>query len=371
MKKNIKIILGVVVLIIVVVLVAVFYKPASKGPIKIGVILPLTGDIADIGQGQKNAIELAFEQLKDSNIQLIFEDDRLQINDDVTAAQKLINVDKVDALIGPSWSGAALAVAPIAESNKTLLISPSASTPSLTTAGDYVFRVFPSDDAPVKMVADFAFNNLEVKKAAVLYDLANDSFAQEKNYIKSEFEKLGGKIVIEESFKTKDKDFKTQLLKIKNSEAAIVFFSAWPAETGIFLKQAKELNLKQSFISLDTVVEDPSVITIAKEAAEGLIYQSPAKPENKEHMDYLANFKDKYKKDPPAYTAEAYDCLILVVKAIKESNRTKESIKDRLYQIGQNYMGASGEITFDKNGDVSKSFILKTVKNGQFVPYEE
>jgi len=373
MSKTTKII--IVVIIAIIVIGGIWYiatrEPKEEEVIKIGLIFPLTGGAANIGQGQKNAVELALEQLNDSNIQLIFEDDRLEADDAVTAAQKLINVDKVDAIIGPSWSGATLAVAPIAESNRTLLLSPSASSPSITSAGDYIFRVYPADDMAVKMVAEFAFNNLKITKAAVLYDLANDSFVQERNYIKNEFEKLGGKIVIEESFKTKDTDFKTQLLKIKNSEAEVIFFSAFPVETGLFLKQAKELDLKQPFISLDTVVEDPSVITGAQEAAEGLIYQSPAKPENKEHLNYVADYKERYEKDPPAYSAEAYDCLMLVIKAIKESDGTKEDIKNKLYQIGQNYMGASGEITFDKNGDVSKSFILKTIKNGQFVPYEE
>ena len=185
MSEKVKWIVGILVVIIVIIGISSSNtKQVFNGPIKIGLILPLTGDAADIGQAQKNAVELALEQLKDSNIQLIFEDDRLQTNDAVTAAQKLVNVDKVDAIIGPSWSGAALAVAPIAESSKTLLISPTASTPSLTSAGDYIFRVYPTDDAPVKMLADFALNNLKITKAAILYDLANDSFTQEKNYAK-------------------------------------------------------------------------------------------------------------------------------------------------------------------------------------------
>jgi len=382
MSKTTKTIIWLVIIIVVIAGIwwGVSRKLAQsptveKKVIKIGAILPLTGDAADIGQGQKNAIELAVASLEDLypniDIQVIFEDDRLRMNDAVTAVHKLISVDKVDAIIGPSWSGATLAVAPIAESSKVVLISPSASSPSITTSGDYIFRVFPADDELVKIVANFTLNDLKLTKAAILFDSTNDAFVQERNYIKSEFEKLGGEIVAEEAFKTKDKDFKTQLLKIKSSKAEVLFFSAYPTETGIFLKQAKEMGLKIPRISLDTIVENPEVIDTAGEAAEGVIYLIPAKPDNKEYFNYITVYKEKYGKEPPALSAEAYDALILAVNAILKSDGTKEDIKNQLYKIGQNYMGASGEITFDENGDVHKQYTFKTIKNGKFVPYKD
>jgi branched-chain amino acid transport system substrate-binding protein len=361
-----------IIVIIVIVLLVVFLPRQKEEGIKIGAILPLTGDLGYIGEGQRNSIELAINYLKDQNIQLIIEDDHgCQSQDAVTAAQKLINIDKVDAIIGATCSSATLSIAPIAEGNKVILISPSASSPSVTDAGYYIFRVFPADDLHCMMLAKFTFDDSNLDKAAILFDSANDAFIQERDYIKAEFTKLGGKIVVEESFKTKDTDFRTQLLKIKNSEVDVVFFSAFPAEIGLFLKQAKELDLRLQFISLDTVVEDPNVVEIAKGSAEGVIYAYPIKPKNKEHLDYITAYKERYGTEAPAYSAEAYDSLVLAVKAVKESDRTKEDVKTKLYQIGQNYMGASGEITFDENGDVQKEFILKTIKDGQFVPYEE
>lgn len=369
--------LWIPILIIIVIVVGVLIyssqrsaEPQEKGMIKIGAILPLTGDIADIGQDQKNAVNLAIEEFKDLDIRLTFEDDQLLADKAVTAAQKLINVDKVDALVGPSWSAAALAVAPIAEQNKVTLISPSASTPSLTPAGDYIFRVFPADDELVKRMAEFTFGNLNIKKAAVFYGSANDSFVQERNYVKDEFGELGGKIVIEEAFKTGDKDFRTQLLKIKNSEAEAIFFSAFPAETGIFLKQIRELDINLPLLSLDSVVENKDVLETAQEASEGVIYLVPQKPDNKEYTEFVSVYKEKYGKEPAPYTLEAYDAVKLIIKAIISSDGTKKDIKDKLYQVGQNYTGASGEITFDENGDVHKDYILKTIKNGQFVLYE-
>jgi len=374
MSKTSKIIIGIIVVIIVIggIWYGMSRKPKEEEVIKIGIVLPLTGELASIGEGQKNAIEIGLLEFKDIDVQLIIEDDHgCQPKDAITAIQKLINIDKVKVIIGSTCSGPTLAMAPVAEENKIVLISPSASSPSITNAGDYVFRVYPADDLPCIVLAKFAFERLKLDKAAILIDSASDASVQEKNYVKDEFVKLGGEIVIEESFKTKDTDFRTQLLKIKNSEAKIVFFSAFPTETGLFLKQAKELGLEIPFISLDAVVENPDVIEIAEEAAEGLIYTYPARPSNKERFNYITKYKEKYGNKPPSYSAEAYDSIMLVVKAIKESNKTKEDIKNKLYQVGQHYMGASGEITFDENGDVQKDFTLKTIKNGQFVPYEE
>lgn len=371
MNKTTKIIIGVVI-IIVIILAVYLLSPKEVKEMKIGAILPLTGDLATYAEGAHNAVKLAIENsgFRDK-IQLIVEDDMgCQPKDTVSAAQKLINIDKVEAIIGALCSNATLAIAPLTEQAKMVLISPSATSKSITNAGDYIFRVIASDADKSIAVAKFAYEQ-GYKKAALLYDIANDSFIQQKTDAEETFEKLGGQIVINESFITKDKDFRTQLAKIKNSDAEIVFIGAFPKEGGLVFKQAADLGIELTFISTETSLGTQDVIDIAGEAAEGLIFPFATTPDNKEHTEFINAYKAKYGQDAPAFAAESYDVGMLLVKALAESDRTLESIKDELQKIGQNYYGASGVITFDENGDVQKPMIIKTIKNGQFVPYEE
>ena len=254
--------------------------------------------------------------------------------------------------------------------NKTILITPSATSPSITIAGDYIFRTIISDKLKSIKVAEF-IHAKNYRKAGLLYNIANDSFVQQREDIREVFTNLGGEIVVEESFRTQETDFRSQLTKIKSSDAEVIFFAAWPKEIGLFMKQTKEMGIDLLFISADAVTEDPDVIETGGIAAEGVLYAFHTTPQNKKYTDFIADYKEKFGEEPPAYCAKAYDAAILAIKAVEESNRTKEDAKNKLYQVGQNYIGASGEITFDENGDVSKPFIIKTIKNGQFVPYEE
>lgn len=160
-------------------------------------------------------------------------------------------------------------------------------------------------------------------------------------------------------------------MKIKESEADVVFFSAIYKEAALILKQARELGVTLPFMTSETSMEDPDLVSIAGETAEGLIFPFASTPDNIEYRQFIEDYKERYDEKPPAYCAETFDALILAVRAIKGSDGSREDIKDKLYQVGQNYMGASGEINFDESGDTSKPFIIKTIKNGQFVPYEE
>lgn len=370
MNKTTKIIVGLVI-IIVIILAVYLLNPKEVKEMKIGAILPLTGDLATYAEGAHNAIKLAIEHsgLKDK-IQLIVEDDLgCQPKDAVSAAQKLVNIDKVEGIIGAVCTGATLAVAPITEENKIILISPSASSKSITNAGDYVYRTLASDADKSIAVAKYAYNK-GYKKAALLFDTANDSFIQQRTDAEETFEKLGGQIVISEEFITKDKDFRSQLTKIKSSDAQIVFMGAFPKEGALALKQAEELGINLIFISTETSLGTQDVVDVAGDAANGLIFPFATTPDNKEYTEFINAYKAKYGQDAPAYAAESYDAGMLLVKALAKSDRTSEDIKNKLQKIGQKYYGASGVITFDENGDVQKPMVIKIIKNGQFIEVE-
>lgn len=371
MNKKTKIVIGVVIIIIII-LAVYLLNPKEVKEMKIGAVLPLTGDLATYGEGMKNAINLAIESSGlEERIQLIIEDDKgCVIAEDVSVAQKLVNIDRVKGILGPACSSAFLSMLPVTEKSKVILISPSATSKSITNAGNYIFRTIASDADKGIAVAELAYSE-DYRRGALLYDIANDSFVQQRADVKGEFTELGGQISIEESFKTGDTDFRSQLTKIKNSNAEVVFVGAFPQEGALVLKQARELGIKLPFISSDSDLGTEDVIGIAGEAAEGLIFPFATTPTNKEYTEFVSVYKNKFGKEPPAYAPESYDAAALLIKAIAKSDGTSESIKDELQKIGQNYYGASGIITFDENGDVQKPMIIKTIRNGQFVPYEE
>ncbi len=343
-------------------------KPVSSEPIKIGAILPLTGDLATYAEGMRNAINLAVENSgMQDKIQVIFEDDHGCLpTDAVSAVQKLINLDKIDALIGTVCTGSTLAVAPITEQKKMILLSPSSSSKSITNAGNYVYRVIASDADKSVAVAKYAYDK-GYKKAALIFDTANDAFVQQKEDVRETFIQQGGQIVADESFITTDKDFRSQLTKIKQSDAEVIFIGALPKEGSLVIKQAKDLGIKSIFVATETSLGTQDTIDIAGTAANGLIFPFATTPDNKEHNDFINAYKAKYGIEPPAYAAEGYDAAMLLIKSLAINDRTPENVKNELQAIGQNYYGASGIITFDENGDVQKPMIIKTIKDGQFV----
>jgi len=368
-----KVIIGIIV-VLVVAIGGYFYflnrvsQSVSAEPIKIGAILPLTGDLATYGEGIKNAANLAIENsgMKDK-IQIIFENDgTCTPANDISAAQKLINLDKVNGIVGPICSSAVLAVAQTTEQNKLTIISPVATSKSVTSAGDYIFRVIASDVDKSVAVAKYAYNK-GYKKAALFFDAGQDAMVQQKADTKETFIGLGGTISVDQSFKTGDRDFRTQFTKIKQSDADVIFIGGVPKEAAFAIKQARELGIKLPFIATETSVGTQDMIDNAGSAADGLVFPFGATPDNKEFNDFIASYKAKYGQEPPAYAAEGYDATMLLIKAIAQSDRTPENIQKQLFEIGNNYYGASGLITFDKNGDVQKPMVIKMIKNGQFV----
>lgn len=251
--------------------------------IKIGAILPLTGDAAEWGSNTKNGIDLAVEKINNSGgingrkIKILYEDTQGTPQNGAAAIQKLINVEKVQAVIDDSMSSVTLAMAPIAEKNKVVLLSTGATAPKISEAGDYIFRIWNSDDLEGKISANFVYNELKFKNAAIFY-INNDYGKGLESVFKKEFERLSGKILISDNFGQSDTDFKTQLTKIKNLKPDAIYLVGYPKEISLILKQSAELKINSKIIGTVTF-EDPNIIKLAGHAAEGVIYPYPVEPD--------------------------------------------------------------------------------------------
>lgn len=345
----------------------------KKEKIKIGAILPLTGDNGTYGVLLKRGMDLAVDEINShggvngKKLIVIFEDSQADPSKAVSAFNKLVTVDKVPMIIGDMFSSSTLAIAPIAEKNKIVLMSPTASAIDLTNAGDYIFRIYPSDSYDGMYLANFSWNRLQIKSISIIY-LQVASISALTQVFKERFELLGGKILSVESYKEGDTDFRSLLLKAKNTEPDIIFIPGYLREMAILLRQAKELGIKKPFLSISTFF-DPKILKLAGDAAEGVLFSSPSfDPSSNlpEIKNFVNMFKAKYNEIPNILAGYGYDVVNITFAALKSINNvTPDNIKAALYNIN-NYPGVTGKTAFDSNGDVVKELKMMQVENVNF-----
>ncbi len=348
----------------------------KKEEIKIGAIMPLTGDYATYGISIKNGIELAKDKINSMGgvlgrkIKIMYEDSKAEPKLGVAAINKLIKINKVSVIIGAVASSVTLAIAPIAESNSTVLLSPASSSPKITQAGDFIFRNYPSDILEGKLVADFALKN-GYKIASIL--TINNEYGLGLNKVFEEnYKKNGGKILSNDLYSEGETNFRTILSKIKKFNPQLIFIVGYGREMGTCIKQARELGIKSQFVSTVNFYDKESLVT-GGDAVNGVIFSSPVFDPNSSEKNiklFVKEFKNKFGVQPDVWSAHGYDALLLVLQAIKDSHSINSiKIKDSLYKI-KNFPGVSGKTTFDKNGDVIKEARFLIVKNGHFVSYK-
>ncbi len=321
MNKVGQIILWIVVIVVIVLIIwwATSEKgPSEEGPIKIGVLAPLTGDVAAVGQNLRAGVELAVEEINANggingrNLEVIFEDGICNAKDATNAANKLVNIDKVPVIIGGLCSSETLAAAPIAENAETVLLSPCSSSPDITDAGDYIFRDYPSDTFQGKKGAEIAYDELGSRNAAILYCLSDWCVGLDRVF-KETFTGLGGSIVAEESFEQKSRDLRTQLTKIKAANPDLIYFVSYTESAVNGLKQIKELGIEIKILGADAW-NDPTIPEEAGNSAEGIMYTMPFSP-----------LTDKFETDMKAKagevticTPQAYDAVNIIADIMKK-----------------------------------------------------
>ncbi len=349
----------------------------SQGSIKIGAILPLTGDSAAWGEQGKYGIEIAVEEINSKGgingkkLEVVYEDSQAIPRNAVTSIQKLINVDKVPAVVGDIVSATTLAMAPIAEKSKTVLMAISASAPAITNAGEYTFRVWPSDLLEGGVLAEFVAKN-KYKRVCILH-IQTDYGTGLRDAFKKTLEQKGGKVILTQGYKQDETDFKPVLLKIKSKKADAVYLVSYYKDAGLVLKQAKEIGLKTQFFGA-TAVESPKLMEIAGDAADALIYPiiTDFDPDNPTSIakEFIEKFKKKFGVAPDWASSHAHDAVVVIAEAMKKGGATGTGIKKTI-DSQRCFEGVTGKIVFDKNGDViDKPVTIKTVKNGKFEAYK-
>ncbi len=371
MKRWIWVLVGIVVIAVVVGILVYPKKTKEPEVIKIGAILVLTGPDAKAGQSAREGIELAVNEInsaggiKGNLLEIVYEDDAGDPAKAVSAAKKLIDIDKVPAVIGPMWSSSVLAVAPIAEKKKVVILSPTASAPSITKAGDYIFRNTYSDVFEGTKDAEFAYKKLGYKQAAVIH-INIDAGVEIVDVFQKKFEEMGGKVILREAYEPKTADFRSILLKLKDVNVDFVYLMGYN-EMGQLIKQMREIGIRLPILST-IMVEISDVLKIAGEAAEGIVYSYPSYDPEKGGAvvkKFAETFHKEFGHKPDPEAAFSYDAIKLLALAMKKEGFSSDDIKRGLYSI-KNYYGVTGTTSFDENGDVIKPIGFKKIENGKY-----
>ncbi|MFH1402374.1 MAG: ABC transporter substrate-binding protein [Patescibacteria group bacterium] len=347
--------------------------------IKIGAILPFTGSSGITGESSRNGLELALQETNDlggidgKEIKLIYEDSQTKTDIGLTAFQKLKDIDKIK-IVFTSVSGVALAISPLANSNQIIQMDIVAASPNYATPNDFTFRTGVNSYLFAEKMSSVLIDK-EIKEVALLFVNSEYGVGYKDVFVR-EYERLGGKIKIIESFNQGEKDFRTQLLKIKDKQTAILVLISLQKETPPLLKQMDELNFNIP-IYTDVYTAELSE-NLGARNAENMIYLKPivdfGDKENLIANKFREDYLKKYNTEPDFMSAQGYDGLRLLVEAMGkcENLEDTECIKNNLYKI-TDFQGAIGKnLSFDANGEITdRSLELKTIKNGEFVPYEE
>ena len=266
--------------------------------------------------------------IKGSKIKLIIEDDVGDPKISVNAFIKLANTDKVPIILGPLSSGSSMATAPVAEKSKVVQISTLAGIPALSEAGDYVFRIYPSTEVGARFAAQEALKRFKPKKVAIMY--MNNPFGEAAKEI---YEKAAKQLGIEvrgmESFPDGEKDFRTQLSKIKQSHPDVLFCSAYWGEGSRILVQMQEFG-----INIPVAGEDgwrgPIADIVGDKGLKMLYFADiafgPEFKDNKVMQKFLKNFESKYQKKASTYAATGYDAVFIAKMAIEGGGYKGEGI---------------------------------------------
>lgn len=341
-----------------------------KGTVKLGFVGPLTGDAATLGENVKIAVQLATDEMNakggvnGKKVEVIYEDGKCNAKDATSAGTKLINIDKVTAIIGGLCSGETLAIAPLVEKAKIPLISHASTNPKITDAGDYVFRFIASDSFQGVYAADYLVKTKGLKKIALLSCL-NDWCVGLKDVFKMQAINNGATIVAEESFKTDTHDLRSQLTKIKAAKPEVIYFPSMTEGALVGLKQMKELGIKTLVLGGDGW-DDPKIPNEGGTFVEGGQYTIAA---NRSLPEIFLNEMKKRDADKNlnTYSPRAYDIFNVLTSIISKVGTDGTKIKNELYNV-QNYQGIADEYSLDKNGDVKTAkFIVKEFKGGKAV----
>lgn len=366
----------------------------STEELVIGEYGSLTGNDATFGQSTKNGVEVALDELTATHqgkigglkVRVVVEDDQSRAEEAATVVQKLINQDRVIAVLGEVASSRSLAGGPICQQAGVPMITPSSTNPRVTQVGDFIFRMCFLDDFQGSVMARFTAQNLGFKQVALLTDVKNDYSVGLARYFTAAFRQLGGAVIVEQSYNSGDQDFRAQLTAIKARRPQAVIVPGYYTEAGLIARQARELGITVPLIGGDGW-ESEQLLQIGGEALNGCYYSNHWALDlpDSNLQRFLAKYREKFGSDPDAIGGLAYDAARVLFHALEtlasqdpqtfaglsskradapERKEACRKLRD-LIAATRDFQGVTGVITLDQNRNASKPAVMIEIKDGK------
>ena len=358
--------------------------------IKIGLNIPLTGDIPKVGEGSKFAAQMWLEDIKAAGglkiagetymVELVIEDNESRAESAVKVNTKMITEDEVLVIVGPQSSKQAVPAGEVANNYKTPMVSPWSTNPNTTKDRPFVFRSCFLDPFQGPVAANFITEEFGFTKSAVLYDVASDYPKGLAEFFKAGWEDLHGpdSVVAFESFTTRDADFSSQLTKIIRSGAEVMFTPQYYNEVALIVQQAHELGWDKPIVGSDSWGSAETVELCGKDCY-GLFFSThyAAAGATGATKVFIDRYTKKYGYVPDDVAALTWDTMRIVQEAIQSYGKItgnvkkdREGVRDALARIKE-FDGITGKMTFTEDGDPIKCAVIVRISDkGEFEFYK-
>jgi len=346
---------------------------AAQETIKIGFFAPITGPVAADGASAKQSVELALKEVNAAGgimgkkVELIVYDDRLNPQEAVAIANKLIEKDQVVGVVSGSYSGPTRVTAPIYAKAGVPMVAGYAVHPDVTKAGNSNFRNGFLGEVEGGAAGEYAVKVLKSKKPAIL-SMDNDFGREISAGFAKRAEKLGAKPILQQVYKYPgEKDFRPFLTRIKEAKPDLIFAAGYYDVAALMTLQAKELGLKTQILA-EEGFDSPKFIELAKGTAEGVIIATNLDRDDPRPVvqNYLKNYKQAYNIDPDMVGASSFDAFMILANAIGRAGTTNRQDVIRALLDTKDYNGLTGKIGKFVKGEVVKPVQFQIVKNGKF-----
>jgi branched-chain amino acid transport system substrate-binding protein len=352
------------------------FAPLAHADIKLGLIAPLTGPVAAIGAQIKNGAETAVEEINKkggvNGEKLVLEvvDDAGEPKQGVSAANQLI-ADDIRFVVGPVTSGVSIPASVAFAENGILMVTPTATTPELTSRGlSTVFRTCGRDDQQADVAAKFVVEKFKDKKIAILNDKGQYGKGLADAF-KASLNAAGITEVFNDALTAGDKDFSALVTRLKSEGTEVLYFGGYHPEAGLLVRQMKDAGMNVQLIAGDGL-SNSEFITTGGDAANGTIFTNAADTLKNEDSKAAANALIAKNIPAEAFTLNAYAAVEVIAAGITKAGSTDDAeavaaaLKD-----GSGIKTAIGEVTYGETGDLSsQSFSVYKWEGGKTVAAE-
>lgn len=344
---------------------------ASGDKIVIGGIGPLTGDAASYGISVKNGCQVAIDEINAAGgvngkqLELLFEDDVCDEEKSISAYNKLMD-SGINVLVGAVTSGCSIAVSEVSSVDNILQITPSGSAMDCTKHPNS-FRICFTDPLQGEIMAQYIADK-GFKNPAIIYDVASDYSKGIHDSFIAKAAEVGLTIAADESFTSGDVDFKTQLTKIKSSDADCLFLPIYYTEVGYISEQAPTVGVELPYFGCDGWDGVINQLNGNTANIEGATFLTPfvATSTNEKVQSFVKAYETAYNATPDQFAADGYDAIYAVKAAVEAANGdlSGDALIAAMTQI--NVAGITGDMSFTAEGEPNKSARVAVISNGQY-----